>query len=335
MLFPNDFGIFTISLDFELYWGVRDVRSLESYQTNLLGARRAIPAMLEIFKEFEIHATWATVGFLFLEQDDDLQDTLPQIRPQYHQRSLDPYEEIPNLGENEEADPYRLAPSLIRQIAATPHQEIGSHTLSHYYCLEPGQNEVSFEEDLKCALALGKRHEMRLSSLVFPRNQVNEKYLGICNKHGITAVRGNPDSWLHRKADREKEPLLRRAFRLADHYVPLSGHQTFTISPQKTGWPVDVKASRFLRPFSPRLKKLDPLRYMRLAGEMTRAAERKEIFHLWWHPHNFGTHLDENLTFLRRLLNLFSSLQNTAGMRSFSMGEVARQVAVVKSGPRV
>src|SRR5690606_22033940 len=34
-------GIFTISLDFELFWGVHDKRSLKGYGRNILGARDA------------------------------------------------------------------------------------------------------------------------------------------------------------------------------------------------------------------------------------------------------------------------------------------------------
>src|SRR5262245_13071649 len=59
------FGALVISLDFELHWGVRDKRPVDgSYRENLLGAREAIPRMLDLFEEFGIAATWATVGFL-------------------------------------------------------------------------------------------------------------------------------------------------------------------------------------------------------------------------------------------------------------------------------
>src|SRR2546426_12614664 len=56
---------FIISLDFELFWGVRDVTTLDRYGANLRGVRDAIPAMLRLFSERGIRATWATVGFLF------------------------------------------------------------------------------------------------------------------------------------------------------------------------------------------------------------------------------------------------------------------------------
>ena len=62
---PN--SIFTISLDFELYWGVRDKRSVGAYKDHLLGVQRAVPELLGLFEKNGVHATWATVGFLFFK----------------------------------------------------------------------------------------------------------------------------------------------------------------------------------------------------------------------------------------------------------------------------
>ena len=65
-------GALVISLDFELYWGMRDVRGIENYRETLLGERLVVPALLQLFQEYEIHATWATVGFMFCETRDTL-----------------------------------------------------------------------------------------------------------------------------------------------------------------------------------------------------------------------------------------------------------------------
>lgn len=42
-------GQFVISLDFELLWGVRDHADRDTYGKNILGARDALPKMLELF----------------------------------------------------------------------------------------------------------------------------------------------------------------------------------------------------------------------------------------------------------------------------------------------
>ena len=67
-----EFGALVISLDFELYWGVRDKRSLAQYGRNILGGRKAIPRMLDLFAERDVGATWATVGFVFCGSKDEV-----------------------------------------------------------------------------------------------------------------------------------------------------------------------------------------------------------------------------------------------------------------------
>ncbi len=65
-------GVFVISLDFELYWGMRDIKAIEDYKDNLLGERTIVPTLLKVFGEYGIHATWATVGFMFYENRQEL-----------------------------------------------------------------------------------------------------------------------------------------------------------------------------------------------------------------------------------------------------------------------
>ena len=147
-------GTFVVSLDFELHWGVRDRWSVGDHRARLLGAREAVPAMLELFEAFGIHATWAIVGFLFFEGKRELLDALPSRRPAYVDPVLSPYAGLAAIGASERDDPFHFAPSLIRQIAHTPDQEIGTHTLSHYYCLEPGQGPADFREDVHAAMEI-------------------------------------------------------------------------------------------------------------------------------------------------------------------------------------
>ena len=74
-------GTFVISLDFELMWGVRDVQTKATYGPNVLGVRRAIPAMLALFEGFELRVTWATVGLLFFGTRADLLAPCPPSAP--------------------------------------------------------------------------------------------------------------------------------------------------------------------------------------------------------------------------------------------------------------
>jgi hypothetical protein len=43
-------GTLIVSLDFELFWGMLDCSTLEAYGENVLGGRKAIPQLLELFR---------------------------------------------------------------------------------------------------------------------------------------------------------------------------------------------------------------------------------------------------------------------------------------------
>jgi hypothetical protein len=87
---------------------------------------------------------------------------------------------------------------------------------------------------------------------------------------------------------------------------------------------IDVRASRFLRPASRSLRPLEPLRLRRITGALSQAARSGTIYHLWWHPHDFGADPDYSLKFLERVLQHFRHLSQLYGMRSSTMLEVAR-----------
>jgi peptidoglycan/xylan/chitin deacetylase (PgdA/CDA1 family) len=320
-------GIFTISLDFELYWGMRDKKGLDSYREKLLGVRRVVPALLELFQEFGVHATWATVGFLFFESREDLLSSIPAVRPQYHRKVLSPYEHLQTIGANEQEDPFHFAPSLIRQIRKYPGQEIGTHTFSHYYCLESGQDAGSFEADLRSAVQAAGKYSIKLQSLVFPRNQMNEDYKGICQKLGITSFRGNESNWLNAPRKRERETKLRQVLRRLDTYLSLTGHNVHSMDGGSGAPPFNLAASRFLRPWTPRWRALEALKIRRVTTCLDYAARHGGFFHLWWHPHNFSPDLEQNLRTLRPILLSYRELQGRYGLESLNMGEMAARLS--------
>lgn len=314
-------GSFVISLDFELYWGIRDHTDLESCKARLSGTREAIRRLLDLFGERGIHVTWATVGFLFFDDKDELLAHLPPVRPSYRNPRLSPYDTLDQIGQDERSDPYHYGRSLVRRIADYPGQEIGTHTFSHYYCLEDGQTIDAFRADLLAAHAAARALDIELKSLVFPRNQWHADYLEVCAETGIAAVRGNERAWMYRPGTEGAASLPKRAFRLADSYINLSGHQAARPSPVATGV-IDVPSSRFLRPFSSRLSGLEPRRLQRICASMTHAAANGLTYHLWWHPHNFGMQQDDNFKALSIVLDHFRTLAETRGMVSRSMGEL-------------
>ncbi len=159
-----------ISLDFELHWGMRDHTAVDPAVTRMLTASRStVEALAELFARREVHATWATVGLLFATTAAEARALSPATRPAYREARLDPYPEP--IGPTEDEDPIHLAGSLVDRLAAIQGQELASHTFSHYYCLEPGPGADAFRADLLAAQAAAATRDLRLRSLVLPRNQ--------------------------------------------------------------------------------------------------------------------------------------------------------------------
>lgn len=315
-------GIFSVSLDFELYWGVRDKRSIEQYRRNLLGVRQAVPAMLGVFREHDVHATWATVGFLFFDSKESLLQNLPPLVPGYAQSALSPYPYIQSSDHLEAA--YHFAPDLLDMIAACAGQEIGTHTFSHYYCLEQGQTLEQFAADISTAVATARARGLRMDSIVFPRNQWNPGYLATLNQLGIRCYRGNEQSWIYQASADAQETRLQRALRLLDAYLNLSGHNTYQLAECMREAPFNFPASRFLRPYSKSLARFEWLRLRRIKAAMNDAAINGKLFHLWWHPHNFGANTSHNIHFLTKIAEHYRDLNSRYGMRSLNMGEICQ-----------
>ena len=304
-------------------WGVRDSKTIAGYGASILGVRRAVPRLLDLFARHRLSCTWATVGLLFFEDRAALLAALPELRPGYAERNLSPYGDLERIGETEGDDPYHFGLSLIRQIAAAPGQEIATHTFSHFYCLEPGQTVAEFRADLAAAIDAARAVGIKLESIVFPRNQFNAGYLDACREAGLIAWRGQERSYLYAAEGRSHETLLKRGARLIDAYLNLSGPHG--AEPVARGGIVDVPSSRFLRPWSRGLAALEPLRLKRVLAAMRRAAAGGKVFHLWFHPHNFGLDQERNFAVLERIAAEAGRLRERHGWPSLTMAEAARR----------
>src|SRR5690606_10360118 len=108
-----------------------------------------------------------------------------------------------------------------------------------------------FRQDLQAAQRIADdKFGIRLSSLVFPRNQFNRRYMGISREEGFTAVRSNPSDWYWK--DTSRETLIKKVFRTADVFLPVGHPSSFSLSSLhwRENMPLEVPASRFLRPYS-------------------------------------------------------------------------------------
>lgn len=324
-------GIFTISLDLELFWGVRDSRSFDAYEANLRGEREAIEGTLDLFEAHGVHATWATLGFLFFRDIAELRQHLPRVLPDYQRQQLSSYRYIDERAWGHD-DVFHFAPETIERIRNCPGQEIGTHTFSHYYCLEAGQTIEAFRADMQAAVEIAKAKGIPIASLVFPRNQGNPSYLPVLDELGIACYRGNESASFYKPRNQQEQSAMVRAMRLLDAYINLSGYNTYSLEECAQSRPFNISASRFLRPYSRSLAVLESLRLHRIKRAMRDAATGNRLFHLWWHPHNFGADVKRNLAFLQKILAYFSQLNQRYGMQACNMGEVAALLERVHVG---
>lgn len=308
-----------ISLDFELFWGVADSRSIAGYSNNIEGEWIAIPRMLELFRRYGIRVTWATVGMLMCRDYSQWCDIRPTVLPTYKRMQCSTYSMDSVVRENPKLF---FARALVNDILDTPGQEIASHSYSHFYCQEVGATTEQFAADLECARAIGAEIGLKFRSFVFPRNQVNGECLAALNRMDYRVFRGNPAHWLYRKGHSVDYGHVGRVIRLADAYFQISGSNVAT--PSVINGLVNVPASLSLRPWSRYLSGLESLRLLRLKQAMTEAAVTDGIFHLWWHPHNFGVNIDRNVTVLNALLQHYQILRDKYDMRSVQMDDFSK-----------
>jgi len=246
-----------LSLDFELHWGMFDHFPLNAAGRQYFDRTRAlIPVMLSMFQASGVACTWATVGMLFAKDRRQLLDHAPTHRPAYHRTALNPYAllDAGQVGTDERSDPYHYAPSLIARIADTPGQVLGSHTFSHYYCLEAGQDAIAFRADLQSAQSIAQATTGQpLTAMVFPRHQYPAAYRSVLSDAGFRTVRSNPPAWYWSSVGRLGDPLHHRLVRLTDHYLPIAprNYSVADEHPHRGAPPGTSASGRVLRSYLP------------------------------------------------------------------------------------
>ena len=310
-------GEFVISLDFELHWGIFDKVNFEENQSYFENTRQLIPELLKLFQDYNIEVTWATVGMLVNDNYKDWIHNQPKEKPNYNNEILSAYNWVNNNKQTIKTNKLgHFAPELVQQIIDAKGQEMGSHTYAHYYCLDKGQTVNEFNEDANRFAEIAKKQNIKLESLVFPRNQYNQEYLEVCKNNGLKIVRANPNNWCWNYDF--PISILQKIARTLDCYIPLfkTSFKKENVTSQKGV--VLFPASRFLKPVS-QFNLLNSLRIKRIKNEMTRSAKKGEFYHLWWHPHNFGNSPKQAIEELEAILKHYVFLKNTYKMKSSNM----------------
>jgi hypothetical protein len=106
----------------------------------------------------------------------------------------------------------------------------------------------------------------------------------------------------------------------------MTGHHCHPIP--ATGEIINIPASRFLRPYHPKFKLFEGLKFNRIKSGLEFAAQHGLIYQLWWHPHNFGKYMDENFNFLEKLLIAYQGLNKKQKMESLNLEEIYQRTKI-------
>lgn len=283
-------SLVVISLDFEMRWGVHDIYgcNFDAYQENVHNLWHVIPRTLNLLAEHNLRATWATVGAVGLDSWDEYFQWAPPA-PAYINRRLGIN---PGYAELDPDGLLHFAPALIRQIIDTPGQELGSHTFSHVYFREPGVTENDFILEMGAVNKLWReRFNVVPISLVFPKNQ--SAFENLIQQTGIRIWRCNENAWFFDQTTEGTNSHLPRLLRLMESVSPWSRRAALL----EAGL---TRSSLFIRFNLP-----DPLwklHMARIKNELSFIAP-DHVFHIWWHPENFGHKLSRCLNRLCELLD--------------------------------
>lgn len=316
-------GRLVISLDFEMCWGMADVAKISELAPVMQRVHSVVPRLVALFEKYGIHATWATVGALMAKDRAEFLRYLPTDIPAQTRLILEKTGLMPE--DNKKMCPREIlfAPELVELVSNSEGQEIATHTYSHYYCNRKESKPSEFSAEIESALNLAADKGLAVESAVFPRNQVADEFISAMCEVKKLAFRGNENSWIN--SLQAKKPKLGTLLWYIDNYIPLQRRTSYKLSEIFDRGILNIRNSRFFKPFRPKYKFAEKLKLFHYKREMLRAAKKGEIYHMYWHPHNFALDTEINFAQMEELLEYYARVCKKYGMKSRNMREVAEE----------
>lgn len=301
-------GSVVLSLDAELGWGFHDFASPPAARVE--NARMGWKRLIDLFDEFEIPATWAVVGHLFLDECDGQHASHP-TPDDWFDAEHGRWRTRPDL---------RFADGLIDRLqgAAVDH-DVGCHSFSHVLFSAPGTSRTLAVAELEASVELAREHGVSFDSFVFPRNRVGHR--DTLAEHGFRCYRGNAPT---RRVD--DLPLGRPLRKLTEATVdapPL-------VEPRRDVFGlVNVPASLYLFGFEGLARSVaetvwdDPVVRQAERG-IDAAAHENRVFHMWLHPNNLVAPRDVRR--MDAILRYLAARREEGSVSVETMSEVAERI---------
>ena len=300
-----DRPIFIISLDTELLWGYTahpSHKTISSMKNDDTKVRGCIDDLLNLFEKYNIPATWAVVGHLFLDhcecENGIPHKDMPRFKEDWY--STDPCTDI-------QRDPLYYGRDIVEGILSNRiDHEIGYHSFSHVVFSECSR-EVA-EAEIKMGNKLAKEFDITLKSFVFPENKIG--YTDVLKKYDFKIYRGKTPG----RYDINQSFLIRK----------FNGGVAKVIAPPTEPKWMDgiwmIPSSMCF--YDPQIK-LSVLPRAKLG--LYRAIKAKRVFHIFLHPHDLLAHpsLKEELD---KFLGIVAKKRNEGKIEVMTMGEFAERL---------
>ena len=263
-------GDIIVSVDAELAWGYHD---RPTPPERIRSARDGWTDAVELFDRYDVPATWAVVGHLFLEECDGRHASHP-LGPEWFDR--DPGGSLEDYG-------LWYGRDLVETVAAADaDHEIASHSFSHVEFGRSATGRETAVAEVTASLRAADRLGVSLDSFVFPWNRVGHR--DVLAEYGFECYRGD------KPAPSYHDSRFRPVAKLLDWYLGGESPPVVTPAVDEYGL-VDVPASMYLFSFEGRPRALlepvwsDPVVTVARRG-VDRVSDGDGVFHVWLHPHN-------------------------------------------------
>lgn len=311
-------GDIVISIDAELAWGFRDLNRIP--KERIQKARDGWIKLLNLLDKFDIPATWAVVGHLFLDECDGEHINHPSPKKSF---SLDPGGDLAN-------NPNWYGADLIKKIkSADVTHEIGSHSFSHMEFGNSYTTKKIANAELEFCKRLADKENIELDSFVFPRNSIGHRMELL--KSEFKCYRGISPKLSFRSIPSESYGIqnTRRIRKLYSYISKNTSPPVVKPKIDEVGL-VNIPASLFLFSFKhlsipyTNYPQYDPIIEKVKLGLDKLKKSVNAAFHLWLHPNDITNRSDIHR--LETVFRLLSNYAGTSGIEISTMGEVANGV---------
>ncbi len=311
-------GVFTLSLDFELVWGSRDLHADPSALVEEAHITREVlfEPMLAMLENRGLRATWATVGHLFLDSAERIDGTLhPDVVPPQHAWQTNGwFDDVP--AGSEATHPAWYGRSLVERLRAS-NQEVGSHSFSHPIFGDPGCSRETAASELARCTALARGLGITLESFVFPRNVAG--HVDLLAEHGFRCWRPVEPAWFN-------HPSVPKSVSRLSHLAEVAlGKAPPTVLPVRDRhglW--QIAGSGTFLPGNG-IRKAVPMRQrtLRAIAGINNAIDTHRISHLYVHPINFACNTDRMLAAFEAVLDHVAQQRDRGVLEVLSMSDLA------------